>query len=141
MVVNWFRGKVHRRKAAPPTPIRLRLDALEERVVPSTYTVTTTDDVGPGSLQEGLADAFGNQEIDTIAFDIGAGGVQTIRPTGALPPILHPLVIDGTTQPGYAGKPLIEVSGINVSGWASGLRICQGNVTVRGLVINGYKNS
>jgi len=39
------------------------------------------------------------------------GGLQKIRPTSALPAITVPVVIDGTTQPGYAGPPLIVLNG------------------------------
>jgi len=47
---------------------------------------------------------------DEILFSIGSG-VQTIRPITALPTLTDPVVIDGTSQPGFAGTPLIELSG------------------------------
>ena len=46
-----------------------------------------------------------------------------------------PLVIDGTTQPGYAvGAPLIELNGNG----KTGLVLNGGATTIRGLVINGF---
>src|SRR5215470_7893691 len=41
----------------------------------------------------------------TIHFNIGGGGQQTIAIGSALPSITTPMVIDGTTQPGFPGAP------------------------------------
>jgi len=74
----------------------------------ATFVVTTTADDGPGSLRQAILDArisFGN----TIDFSIGTG-VQKIRPLSELPEVFV-VTIDGTTQPGYAGTPLIEIDG------------------------------
>ena len=45
-----------------------------------------------------------------IAFNVGGGGAQTINLSNSLV-ILQPLTIDGTTQPGFSGTPLIELVG------------------------------
>src|SRR6267142_6504943 len=45
---------------------------------------------------------------DTISFNIAGSGVQTIRPTSALPTITDPVVIDGYTQPGAGPNTLAE---------------------------------
>ena len=45
----------------------------------------------------------------TIDFAIPGAGVQTIAPVSPLPAITDPVLIDGTTQPGYAGTPLIAI--------------------------------
>jgi len=45
------------------------------------------------------------------------------------------VIIDGTTQPGWAGSPIIELDG---SGGLTGLLIFAGNSTVKGLVINRF---
>ena len=47
------------------------------------------------------------------------------------------MVIDATTQPGYAGAPLIELDGDN-AGFGNGLVITAGNSTVRGLAIGRF---
>src|SRR5262249_5120853 len=75
---------------------------------------------------------------DTIAFDVGGGGAQTIQPRSALPTITDHVVIDGTTQPGYAGRPVIVLNGSLTTGSANGLTITAGFSTVQGLVINGF---
>ena len=47
---------------------------------------------------------------------------------------------DGFSQPGYAGTPLIELSGSQAGG-ADGLTITGSAVTVRGLDINGFSGA
>ncbi len=44
------------------------------------------------------------------------------------------MIIDGTTQPGYAGAPLIELHGANTNGFY----VLAGSSTFRGLVLNGF---
>jgi probable HAF family extracellular repeat protein/parallel beta-helix repeat protein len=102
------------------------------------YLVTNTNDSGPGSLREAILDANAEPGDHTITFEIGEGGTQTISLTSALPPITHPVIIDGTSQPGFAGSPLIVLNGAGAGSGASGLTITGGNSTVKGLVINGF---
>ena len=64
-------------------------------------------------------------------------GVQTILPLSPLPAITNPVLIDGFSQPGYAGTPLIELSG-SQAGIADGLTITGSGVTVRGLDIDSF---
>jgi CSLREA domain-containing protein len=74
-------------------------------------------------------------DVDEIRFSIGSG-VQTITPASPLPPS-HPAVIDGTTQPGFSGTPIIELDGSNAGSDAIG--IWGGpRLVVRGLVINRF---
>ena len=63
--------------------------------------------------------------------------MQTIAPLSALPAITKPVLIDGFSQPGYAGTPLIELSGSQAGG-GDGLTITGSDVTVRGLDIDGF---
>src|SRR6185369_7688644 len=49
-----------------------------------------------------------------------------------------PVIIDGTTQPGFAGMPIIELDGSSAGAFATGLRIVAPNCIVRGLVINRF---
>jgi hypothetical protein len=81
--------------------------------------------------------ALAYQGPNTIIFQIPGSGPHTIRPTSALPAIMNPVLIDGTTQPGFAGAPIIELDGSLADG-ASGLVIDGGNSTVQGLVINRF---
>jgi hypothetical protein len=110
----------------------------------ATYVVTNTNDAGVGSLRQALLDANGNAGADNITFNIGAGGLQTIRPLSALPDITGTVVIDGTTQPGFASAPIIELSGVSTDPLEqySGLRFVSGSSggTVKGLIIGGFTN-
>src|SRR5947207_10629491 len=74
-------------------------------------TVINTNDSGPGSLRQAITDANADAIADTISFSIPGSGVHTITPTSALPLITNPLTIDGSTQPGFAGTPLFEITG------------------------------
>ena len=104
-----------------------------------TLTVTNTNDSGAGSLRQAITDSNNLAGVQTIAFNIPGSGVQTIAPTSQLPFIFQPAIIDGATQPGFAGTPLIEISGAN-AGNSQGIFIAAGSSTVRALIINGFSN-
>jgi hypothetical protein len=46
--------------------------------------------------------------------------------------------VDGTTQPGFAGSPLIELKGSNALAGADGVFIQTNGVTVRGFDIDSF---
>src|SRR5262245_27993234 len=100
----------------------------------TTYTVTNTADSGAGSLRQAITDANIGGGTDTIAFNIPGSGVHTIEVPTQLPTITSPVIIDGSTQPGYAGAPLIELHGVGIPGFY----ISAGGSTLRGLVLNGF---
>jgi titin len=106
----------------------------------ATYTVTTVADSGNGSLRQAILNANSNPGLDKIAFNIPATGLLTvpftIAPLSALPTITDPVVLDGTTQPGYSTSPLIQISGSLLAANTDGLLITAGGSTVRGLAIN-----
>ncbi len=91
---------------------------------------------GAASLREAICAANNTPGgPHTIRFGI-ASGAQTILVSGSpLPDIAYPAVIDATTQPGYAGKPLITLDGSALGGAGSGLTVTGGNTTVRGLAV------
>ena len=110
----------------------------------ATFTVNSTNDFDDGvcnaahcSLREAIFAANAAAGTDTIRFGIGAGQ-RTIQPGSALPTITDPVIIDGTTQPGYGGTPIIELDGSNAGLGSNGLRISAGGSTVMGLVINRF---
>src|SRR5207237_5057949 len=105
-----LRESFRRFNAKRPT-CQPRLEILEDRRVPSTFTVTTTADdldggtlanpAGPDgtlSLREAITVANLSAGTDTIAFNIPGLGVQTIMPGSALPAITDPVVVDGTAE-------------------------------------------
>jgi CSLREA domain-containing protein len=78
-----------------------------------------------------------------IRFNIPGSGVHTIQPGSALTAITKPTQIDGTSQPGYSGSPLIELDGSLVdpqNGNANGLDVEAGGEgsTIQGLAVNRF---
>ena len=110
----------------------------------ATFTVTNTDDAGPGSLRQAILDAETAAGADTIAFAIPGAGVHTITPLTLLPIISQPLTIDGYTQPGSSPNTnptgaLNTVLQIEIDGTTAPNRcitIGSSDVTVRGLIVN-----
>ncbi len=111
---------------------------------PLTNIVTTTADVGFGSLRAAIYYA-NDHPGTTISFNIPtsdpgySNGVYSIYTTGELPPLVaNGTVIDGTTQPGFAGTPIVVIDGSQLlpeSQGASGLNLFESSCTVRGLAI------
>jgi hypothetical protein len=140
---GWTARRRTRTTGRRPAPgSRLNLESLEDRFVPSTFLVTTTQDSGLGSLRDAITrvDADPDTRIDMIKFAIGSGP-QTISPLSALPAVTHAVVIDGTSQPGYAGAPLVELDGTNAGDLANGLMVDAGHSTITGLVINRFSKA
>src|SRR5262245_29901850 len=111
------------------------LETLEPRRLLTTFPVTTNSDSGAGSLRQAIVNANANTGSDVISFAIGSGN-QTIQLGSTLPIISDPVVIDGSTQPGYSGAPLIELNGQSAN---TGLTITAGNSNVRGLILNRFR--
>jgi len=82
------------------------MESMESRTLLSTYTVTTANDSGSGSLRDAIVKANNNAGADIIKFAIGTGA-KTISLASKLPALSGPTILDATSQPGYAGKPLI----------------------------------
>jgi hypothetical protein len=106
----------------------------------ATFTVTNTGNSGAGTLRQAFLDANNIPGLDTVAFNIAPGGSQTITLTSDLPRISDPVIIDGTSQPGFNATPIIELTGPGFSGIAFGITIDAGNSTIRGLVINNFNS-
>ncbi len=79
------------------------------------FVVTNTNNHGAGSLRDAIVNANATVGTDTITFNIPGPGVKTINLVNQLPDITDPVAIDATTQPGYAGSPLIEINGVAIS--------------------------
>lgn len=100
--------------------------------------MTNANNHGAGSLRDAIINANATLGTDTITFNIAGPGVKKINLVTALPEITDRVVIDATTQPGYAGAPLIELDGSATGNSASGLVIKAGGSTVRGLAIGNF---
>ena len=126
--------------------------------VPQPFVVTTTATSGAGSLAFEINAVNGdttNPNPDTIQFQLSTGdpnynattNVWTISlnaQSGPLPTITHPVILDATTQAGYAGTPVVEIDGDGLSG--DGLDLgtslptdpTSSGSTIRGLIIVGF---
>ncbi|HKG14395.1 MAG TPA: FG-GAP-like repeat-containing protein, partial [Pyrinomonadaceae bacterium] len=104
----------------------------------NTFAVTNTNDSGAGSLRQAILDANATPGTQTIIFQILGAGVHTISPASALPNITDRVVIDGFTQPGFAGTPVIELSGTGAGQVTAGLNVVSGGSTIQGLAVNNF---
>src|SRR5262249_35679792 len=133
------------------------LEPLEDRWVPSTFTVTNTGDnagvnpapfAGTGTLRQAIIDANATIGADTINFNIHRPAVQTINLNSALPALTAAVTIDGYSQTGASANTLavgnnavlrIELNGGNAV--SVGLTVKAANVTIRGLAINRFSGA
>ena len=77
---------------------------------------------------------------DRIIFNIPGATPDVIHIiNGSLPAIIDMLHIDGTTQPGYSGTPVIVLDGTNVS--APGLSLFGINNIIEGLSIQSFQSN
>jgi hypothetical protein len=108
--------------------------------MPTIFTVTTTADSGSGSLRQAIMDANNHSGADAIYFAIGSGA-QSVAPLSPLPALTDTVIIDATTQPGYAGTPIIELDGLHAGPLADGLTMLASFSRVQGLVINRFEGN
>jgi hypothetical protein len=116
-------------------------------LTPLVLTVNTPDDVDDAvpdpahfSLREAIEAANAHPGQDIIDFDL-PDQTRTISPLSPLPNITDPVIVDGTSQFGYAGLPLVELDGSQAGDGANGLTITGGGSIVRGLVIHSFNGS
>jgi hypothetical protein len=123
-----------------------RLEWLEDRTAPATFTVNSTaDGVLPApfmSLRSAITAANANGAgLDTIVFAIPGAGPHTFVLGSALPNITSSLIIDGTTQAGYTfGVPSLILDGTGLVA-ANGLSFTPAgteDLTVFGLRIQDF---
>src|SRR5439155_21363465 len=100
---------------------------------------STLDTMDPAdnltTLREAIMQANASPDRDFIFFNIPTGDpgyngtTWTIAPASALPTVSESAVIDATTQPTYAGAPLVQLDGAAIpdADVASGLTFTAGN--------------
>ncbi len=119
----------------------------DRRLLSATFTVSNTNDAGSGSLRQALIDVTSYDATharnalypNVIAFRIGTG-TRTIAPKSPLPSVPYATLVDGSTQGGFAGRPLIVLDGAGAGSSANGLQL-GGSCTVQDLVIEGFARS
>ena len=99
----------------------LSVERLEDRTVPSTFTVGNLADNGPGSLRQAIDDANANPGADVIRFASPVGGTLTLT-SGQLS-ITDDLILDGpgTHRLTISGNDASRV--FSVSGGATDVEI------------------
>jgi titin len=115
----------------------------------STFTVSNTNDAGPGSLRQAILEANAAPGADRIVFKIPGSGVHTIGPLSPLPPLTDDagVTIDGYTQ--HLSSPntltvgdnavlLIELTGASAGPYSVGIAVRSLSNSIRGLVISQF---
>ncbi len=123
-------------------PALLLASALASIALPAsaaTFTVTSSANAGAGTLRSAITSANAAAGADTIVFSIPGAGIHNIGPTSSLPPLGSDLTVDATTQPGYAGSPIVELDGSVAGAGVHGLLINGSAVTIRGLAVVGFQ--
>ncbi|MBA4064266.1 MAG: hypothetical protein C0501_11240 [Isosphaera sp.] len=110
-------------------PFAPRLERLDDRALPSTFTVLNLNDAGAGSLRAAVAAANANPGADTIVFRPGLAG--TIRLTSGQLTLTDDVTIDGPGSPrlavsGNDRSRVFEVRGAGTDVVIDGLHITRG---------------
>jgi len=98
------------------------VEVLESRELLATFTVTSLQNSGAGSLRQAIIESNEQPGADTIDFDV-AGTIRIGRTS--LPAITGTVTIDGSTAPTFAGSPVVTVDfqgskGLNFATGADG---------------------
>lgn len=115
-------------------------------VLTNVLVVNTTDDVDDGvadathtSLREALLAANNHLGPDAIHFAIGSGARTIFSTANAMPAVMDTVTLDATTQPGFAGQPLIYLDGLLLA--PVGFRLYAPSNTIRGFAMNRFGQS
>ncbi len=121
---------------------KLSYETMEARRLLAALVVNTARDVvdpddGLISLREAFLSANATDGADSINFNIPGSGPHTIAPTSPLPILTGgSVVVDATSQPGYTGLPLIEISGQNMTDNSPLLMLSSSGNSILGLAVN-----
>src|SRR5262245_35945839 len=119
------RSTHHRSRFQTPRRPRPALEALEDRALPSTFTVMNLNDSGPGSLRAAVTSANTTPGADILQF---APGLKGTIPLASELSITDDLTING------ANANQLAVSGSDVTRIFD---ISAGSVTIDRLTITG----
>ena len=119
---------------------RLSVEALEGRQLLAAFTVTNVNDNGVGSLRQAIlsSNALSGTSVNSINFQIASGGVETIELQSELPAVIHPVTIDGTTEPGTGSAPRIVLDGKGAGSGVSGISFNKSDSTLKGVAVDNF---
>lgn len=98
--------------------------------------MTNAGDAGAGTLRDALELANKSSGHDVIEFNLSQA--NPIQLQSALPAIRESVTVDGWSQPGFAGKPQVIISGAFAGESVSGLKVEADSTVIRGLVIQNF---
>ena len=134
-------------RTAIPTTLALAALALAGHAASAqaaTYTVTTANDAGPGSLRRALVQSGQQLNADRIEFAIAGAGLHTIVVASDLPPVTQDVTIDGYSQAGSSAPtpttPAVPRIAIDATNAARGLDIGGDRAEVRGLAVHSAQS-
>jgi hypothetical protein len=110
----------------------------------SPFVVVNTNTGGLGSLRSAISAANTAPGHQTITFNIPGPPPHTINYVGVGDPITitDSVTIDGTTQPGYSGAPMIELNGSQYTAPNATALVAQSpNNTIKGLAFTGFSST
>src|SRR5262249_24795914 len=93
--------------SSPSNATLARAKAVGTIIENASLAVPTPADGGPGSLRQAITRANAGAAPAVITFAIPGPGPFRINLRSPLPEVTAPLAIDATTQPGYAGGPVV----------------------------------
>ena len=108
-----------------------------------TFTVTSQGNAGAGSLRQAITDANALPGLDVITFSLPGPVPYDISVNTALPDITDPVIIDGTSEPDYAGTPVIGFTdgGAVVANNGFVFTATASGSVVKGLAFHGFANN
>jgi CSLREA domain-containing protein len=101
---------------------------------------TTSNSAPECTLRAAIQEANEPGPNQEIAFSIQAEGDTVIRPGSPLPPVTRRLVMDATTQPEFAGSPVVVIDGSDVR-TGHGLEIRASGSVISGFGIQGFEGA
>jgi hypothetical protein len=132
-------GRTLRRSRVAP-----RLEWLEVRTLlsnaPTIIPVTSNADTGTGTLRAAIQSLDSSDASMTIIqFNLPSNEL-TITPKTTLPAITAPVEIEGQSEPGFVGTPLVVISGSSAPTGTSGLTLVAGSSgsIIQELVVNQF---
>lgn len=130
VVVEWTNATISEGSA-------ITVNSLGDQPDTNTADATCLTVNGDCTLRAAIQQAGGNPGQDTIGFDLAGAPPYVIQPNSPLPAIPANTTIDATTEPDFAGTPVVVVNG-DFAGVSNGLELYDGGSVVRGLVINRF---
>jgi hypothetical protein len=109
---------------------RPRLESLETRLTPTTFTVSSLADSGDGSLRAAITSANAEPLTAQNEIDFSIAGVIKLT-SGPLPVITSTVNINGRSAPGFTDAPVVELDN---NGFA-GLTLTASNSSLKSLSI------